>query len=163
MFVIYRLISFDGLIAIIKERPPRAYPHLENVVIEQAPEEHGAVNSQDQVLNDDMDEDDHDDNVVEDDGTNTLIHDAFNVRMDDDDHEIDDFDDVHDIPLLEKAYKPLYKGSNITLISAVMLIMNLKVVNGYSNRSITLMLRYVIYFIDHTHIYMVKINSLYYI
>jgi len=162
MFVIYRLISFDGLITIIKERPPRAYPHLENVVIEQVPEEHGPTNSQDQV-NDDMEEDDHDDNVVEDDGTNTLIHDAFTVRMDDDDHEIEDFDDVHDIPLLEKAYKPLYKGSNITLISAVMLIMNLKVVNGYSNRSITLMLRYVIYFINHTHIYMVKINSLYYI
>ena len=58
---------------------------------------------------------DHIDNVVEDDGTNTLIHDSFNVRMDDDeedDHEnIDDFDDVHDIPLLEKAYEPFMKAS----------------------------------------------------
>ena len=50
---------------------------------------------------------DHIDNVVEDDGTNTLIHDSFNVRMDDDDdndddnENDDDFDDVHDIPLLD--------------------------------------------------------------
>ena len=30
---------------------------------------------------------------------------------DDNDHEnIDDFDDVHDLPLLEKAYKPLYEA-----------------------------------------------------
>ena len=52
---------------------------------------------------------DHTDNVVEDDGTNTLIHDSFNVRMDDDDDDDnendDDFDDVHDIPLLDKAYE----------------------------------------------------------
>ena len=63
-----------------------------------------------------IEEDDHTNNVVEDDGTNTLIHDSFNVRMDDDDddddddHENDDFDDVHDLPLLEKAYKPLMKA-----------------------------------------------------
>ena len=38
-------------------------------------------------------------------------HDSFNVRMDDDDNNdnenIDDFDDVHDIPLLDKGYEPL--------------------------------------------------------
>ena len=57
-------------------------------------------------VNNPIEEDDHTDNVDEDDGTNTLIHGSFNVRMDDDgddDHEnIDDFDDVHDIPILEK-------------------------------------------------------------
>ena len=59
-----------------------------------------------------IEEDDHIDNVVEYDGTNKLIHDSFNVRMDDDDDNdnIDDFDDVHDIPLLEKAYERLYEG-----------------------------------------------------
>ena len=30
---------------------------------------------------------DHIDNIVEDDSTNTLIHDTFNVRMDDDDDD----------------------------------------------------------------------------
>ena len=83
-------------------------------------------------------------NIVEDDGTNTLIHDSFNVRMDDDDDEnIDDFDDVHDLPLLEKACGPLYEGSNKNILSAILLIMNLKVMNGISKISITWMLRYV--------------------
>ena len=69
------------------------------------------MNNGEQV-NDHIEEDDHDDNIVEDDGTNTLIHDSFNVKMDDDhdhDHEnIDEFDNVHDFPVIKKAYKPLY-------------------------------------------------------
>ena len=81
-------------------------------------------------VNDPIEEDDHIDNVVEDDGTNRLIHDSFHVRMGDDDdgdHEnINDFDDVHDIPLLEKAYKPLYEGSNTNILYAILLIMNLR-------------------------------------
>ena len=92
---------------------------------------------------------DHTDNVIEDDGTNTLIHDSFNVRMDDDDDDDDDnendddFDDVHDIPLLDKAYEPLYEGSKTNLVSTILLIMNLKVMNGISNIAITRVLRYV--------------------
>ena len=90
---------------------------------------------------------DHIDNIVEDDGTNTLIHDSFNVRMDDDDDDdnenFDDFDNENDIPLLNKAYEPLYEGSKTILLSDVLLIMNLKVMNGISNISITWMLRYV--------------------
>ena len=124
---------------------------MENVVAEQASEEHGVVNTKDQV-NDHMEDDDHVDNIVEDDDTNTLIHDIFNVRMDNDDHENDNFDDVHDLPLLEKAYEPLYEGSNITPLYVVLLIMNLRVMNGFSNRSITQMLRCVILFIDHIYI-----------
>ena len=100
---------------------------------EQAPMEHGAMNNEEQV-NDHIEEDDNTDNIVEDDSTDTFIHDIFNVRMDDDDddhnHENDDFDDVHDLPLLEKAYKPLYEGSNANLIFVILLIMNLKVMNG---------------------------------
>ena len=65
-------------------------------------------------VNNPIEEDDHIDNVVEDDGTNALIHDSFNVIMDDgddDDNEnIDEFDDVHDIPLLDKAYEPFMKA-----------------------------------------------------
>ena len=77
----------------------------------------------------------------------TLIHDSFNVRMDDEDDDdnenINDFDDVHDIPILDKAYKPLYEGSKTNILSSILLIMNLKVMNGLSNISITWMLRYV--------------------
>ena len=94
-------------------------------------------------VNDPIEEHDHTNNVVEDDGTNTLIHDSFNVIMVDDDKNINDFDDVHDIPLLEKAYEPLYEGSKENPLSAIMLIMNFKVMNGLSNISITWMLRYV--------------------
>ena len=54
-----------------------------------------------------------------------------------DNENIDDFDDVHDIPLLEKAYEPLYEGSKTNLLSAILLIMNLKVMNGLSNISVT--------------------------
>ena len=65
--------------------------------------------------------------------------------MDDDDNNdnenIDDFDDVHDIPLLDKAYRLLHEGSKTNLLSAILLIMNLKVMNGLSNISIKWMLR----------------------
>ena len=92
-------------------------------------------------VNDDIEEHDHTDNIVEDDGTNTLIHDSFNVRMDDDHENIDDIDDDHYLPLLEMEYEPLYEGSKTNLLSIVLLIMNLKVMNGFSNIAITWMLR----------------------
>ena len=56
---------------------------------------------------------------------------------DDDDPKNDDFDDVHELPLLEKAYKPIYEGSNTNLLSVILLILNLKVMNGISNTSVT--------------------------
>ena len=111
--------------------------------------DHGAMNNEEQV-NDHIEEGDHTDNIFEDDGTNTLIHDTFNVRMDDDvDHENDDFDGVHDLTLLEKEHEPLYEGSKINIISAILLIMNLKAMIGLSNISVTWMLRYVIYSITY--------------
>ena len=114
--------------------------HLEEVFSEQVPEEHGAMNNGEQV-NDHIEEDDHTDSIVEDDGTNTLIHDTFNVTIydDDDDHENDDFDGVHGLPLLEKAYKPIYEGSDTNIFSVILFILNLKVMNGISNISATQM------------------------
>ena len=78
---------------------------------EQAQMEHGAMYNEEHV-NDHIEEDDHTDNIVEDDSTNTLMHDTIIVRMNDDhdhDHENDEFDDVHDLPFLEKAYESLYE------------------------------------------------------
>ena len=76
----------------------------DEVLSEQVPKEHGAMNNGEQ-FNDHIEGDDHIDSIVEDDDTNTLIHDTFSVRMgdDDNDHENDDFYGVHDLPLLEKA------------------------------------------------------------
>ena len=100
------------------------------------------MNIKDEV-NDPMEEDDHTpENTVEDDGTNTLIHATFSGRADHDDQ--DDFDDVHDLPVLDKAYEPLYEGSETTLLSAVLLLLNFKVMNALSNIAISRMLRYVI-------------------
>ncbi len=56
---------------------------------------------------------------------------------------IDDFNNIHDLPTLEKAEEPLFEGSRISVVSTVLLIMNLKVMNGFSNTSITLVLRYI--------------------
>ena len=49
---------------------------------------------------------------------------------DDDNENDDDFDDVHDIRLLKKEYEPLYECSKTNLLSAILLITNLKVMNG---------------------------------
>ena len=56
-------------------------------------QDHGVCIFNGEQVNDHIEQDDH-----VDDGTNTLIHDSFNVRMDDDDvdnEKDDDFDDVH--------------------------------------------------------------------
>ena len=48
-------------------------------------QDHGACMFNGEQVNDHIEQDDHADDVIEDDGTNTLIHNSFNVRMDDDD------------------------------------------------------------------------------
>jgi hypothetical protein len=102
-------------------------------------EEHGGANIQGED-NDPMEDDDHaPENTIEDDGINTLIHDTFSPSVSDDDD-----DDSLDVPLLEKAYEPLYKDSQTTLLSAVLLLLNLKVMSGLSNITMSRMLRYVI-------------------
>lgn len=109
-------------------------------------EEHGGVNIEAED-NDPMEDDDHaPKNTIEDDGTNTLIHDTFSTSIADHDDQ-DDLDVVHDLPLIEKAYEALYEGSEMTLLSIVLLLVNLKVTNGLSNTTMPRMLRCVIYVI----------------
>ena len=69
----------------IKKRHPTTY-RPEEVLSEQVLEEHRAILNGEQV-NDHIEEDDHTDNVVEYDGTNSVIHDSFHVRVDDDDDD----------------------------------------------------------------------------
>jgi hypothetical protein len=78
-----------------------------------------------------MEEDDTNNIVELDDGTNRLVQDIF-VSIDE-----DNFDDIHDVPLLEKAQQPLYEGSRKNIISSIMLLVNLKVLNGLSNTCLT--------------------------
>ena len=63
-----------------------------------------------------------------------------------------DDEDVIDIPILEKTYKPLYQGSQTTLLLTIVLLVNLKVLNSISNIAMSHMLRYVIFFIFNVSI-----------
>lgn len=99
--------------------------------------EHGGVNIEvegNDTMEEDQDDEDHDDQNDHDD-------------QDDNDDDDDGDDDVEfDVPLLEKAEQPLYEGSKTTLLAAVLLLVNLKVMNGLSNVAMTRMLRYAIFF-----------------
>ena len=110
--------------------------------------EHGGVSIEGED-HDPMEDDDHlSKNTFEDDGTNALIHDTFGTgATDDDDYDEDENEAIHDIPLLEKENKALYEGSHSTLLSVIILLVNLKVMNGLSNITMSHMLRFVIYVI----------------
>jgi hypothetical protein len=92
----------------------------------------------DQVINDDI----NGDNVSysnQEDEIHRLIQDTF-APMDEDNQ-----DDSHYVdPLLEKSRQPLYEGSKTNLLSAILLLVNLKVLNGLSNTCLTKILRYLI-------------------
>ena len=103
------------------------------------------VNIEDQV-SDPIEEDDNN-NIVQDDGTNELIQDLFTQVNEDED--IDDID--LDVPLLDKENTPLYEGSRENIISATLLLVNLKVLKGLSNTCMTQIIRYVICFITYTY------------
>ena len=55
----------------------------------------------------------------------------------------DNLHDIHNVPLLKKAQEPLYEGSTKNIIFAILLLVNLKVLNGLSNTCFTQLLRYV--------------------
>lgn len=84
-------------------------------------------------------------NMIEEDVTGTTDEDD----EDDDSHASDDDDDEEnpDTPIIEKTHEPLYQGSQTTLISAILLLVNLKVMNGISNVAISSMLRYNVIFV----------------
>jgi hypothetical protein len=68
-----------------------------------------------------------------------LIQDTF-APMDEDNQ-----DDSHDVdPLLEKSCQPLYEGSTKNILSTILLLVNLKVLNGLSNTCLTQILSYLI-------------------
>ena len=92
--------------------------------------EHGGVNIHVED-NTPMEEDDNvPEDMIEEDGIGVGDEEAHNdgTRNFDNDDE-----DGLDIPLLEKAHKPLYEGSQTTLLLAIVLLVNLKVMNGLSN------------------------------
>jgi hypothetical protein len=144
--------NFNTLFVNIKTMPPKCRP-LESYLPSSSKnttlqgEEHGDQNIEDRVLNDDMDGD----NVIDtnqEDEIHRLIQDTFSP-MDEDNQ-----DDIHDVdPLLEKSRQPLYEGSTTNLLSVILLLVNLKVLNGLSNTCLTQILRYVMYYLCHADMY----------
>jgi hypothetical protein len=130
-----------------KCRPPESYFPSSSINTTLQGEEHGDQNIEDRVLNDDMDGD----NVIDtnqEDEIHRLIQDTF-APMDEDNQ-----DDIHDVdPLLEKSRQPLYEGSTTNLLSSILLLVNLKVLNGLSNTCLTQILRYVMYYLCHDDMY----------
>ena len=99
------------------------FPHNYSINTLQG-EEPGDHDIEDQVLNDPMDEDDVIDTNGEDE-INRLFQDTFAPL----DHE-DNLHDIHDVPLLEKSQEPLYEVSTTNILSAILFVVNLKVLNG---------------------------------
>ena len=97
-----------------KCRLPESYlPHNSRNTTLQG-EEDGDHNIEARVLNDPMDEDE----------INRLIQDTFSPLDEDKLH------DIHDVPLLKKYEEPLYKRSTTNILSTILLLVNLKVLNG---------------------------------
>ena len=82
--------------------------------------------------------------MIEEDGIGAGDEEAHNDGTSESDN---DDEDGFDIPLLEKAHDPLYEDSQTNLLSTIVFLVNLKVMNGISNVSMSRMLRYVIFVI----------------
>ena len=118
--------------------PPKSYLPHNSINTTLKGEENGDHNVEDQVVNDPMDE--YDVNDTKDEGEiNRLIQDTFSPL------DGDKLHDIHDVPLLEKSQEPLYEGSTTNLVSVILLLVKLKVLNGFSNACFTQILRYVMY------------------
>jgi hypothetical protein len=120
-----------------------APPSISRNDVVQAEEHH-----HDQANEDLMEEDDGtnqvNDPMEDDDGTNQMIQDLFSQPDEDGENA-----GIYDEPLLEKENKRLYEGSRENLLSATLLLVNLKVMNNLSNTCMTQILRYVICFISY--------------
>ena len=112
-------------------------------------EEHGGVNIQVED-NTPIEEDDNGpENIIEEDAIGAVdedTHDDGTSTFDNDD------EDGLDIPILEKVNKPLYEGSQTTLLFSIVLLVNLKVMNGLSNVAMSRMLRYALFVIFNVSI-----------
>ena len=104
-----------------------------------------------EVKGNDTMEEDHDDEDHDDQNDHNDQDDHDDQDDDDDDDDYDDVDIELDVPILEKAHKSIYEGSKTTLLATVLLLVNLKVMNGLSNVAMTRMLRYAIFFHYFTH------------
>ena len=143
--ILYIYANITLLFVIVKRNRPRALLEEEEVQFVQVHVDqevlHGEIFCD--RANDHMEADNDANNTIEEDGTNRFIYETFNnVGIYDDGSQ---FDDAYDIPVLHRESEPIYEGLNISLLSALFMLLNLKVVNGMSNTRVTQVLTYVIY------------------
>jgi hypothetical protein len=117
----------------VKINPPRCFSldkyspsSSRNIIVQDAED---GMDIEDQVSP--MEEDDTNNIVEPDDGTNRLIQDIFSLI------DVENNDDIYDVLLLEKEEQPLYEGSRINIISIIMFLVNLKVLNVFSYTCLT--------------------------
>ena len=80
-----------------------------------------------------MAEENDDIDIIHNDGINRLINDTYHASSMD--YNFDGY--VEDVPLTEKDEIPLYGGSKTNILSAILLLVNLKVLNGLSDTCLT--------------------------
>jgi hypothetical protein len=131
-----------GTILVFMMNPQNIAPGISRNYVVQDEEHHDQAN---QDLMEEYDGTNQvNDLMEEDDGTNQIIQDLFS-QLDEDGDNVG----IYDEPLLEKENKRLYEGSRVNLFSATFLLVNLKVMNDFSNTCMTHILRYVICFISY--------------
>ena len=112
--------------------PQNIAPSISRNDVVQVDQEH----HHDQTNEDLMEEDDGtnqvNDPMEEDDGTNQMIQYLFSQSDEDGENA-----GIYDEPLLEKANKRLYEGARENILSATLLLVNLKVMNNLSNTCMT--------------------------
>ena len=96
-----------------------------------------------------VDHDDSNETIHINDGTNQMLQELYGES---DDDGGDSSDGIYDVPLIERSSERLFEHSNATLLSATLLLVNLKVMNNLSNRCMTQLLRYAICIYDHIYI-----------
>ena len=133
-FIVYT--NFAWLFVIIKSELSSNFPHniapsISRNDVVQVEEHH-----HDQANEDLMEEDDRtnqvNDPMEDDDGINQMIQDLFS-QPDEDGENVG----IYDETLLEKANKWLYEGSRENILSTTLLLVNLKVINNFSNTCMT--------------------------
>jgi len=83
--------------------------------------------------------------IIENEGINRLIHDTL-VSMDENTPMDEIYEDIHYVPSIDKTHKSLYKESKTNILSALLLLVNLKVLNKISNTCMPHILRYTRFF-----------------
>jgi hypothetical protein len=87
----------------------------------------------------------NDTNIIENEGIYRVTHKTF-AYMDDFTLLDEIYDDIHNLSLIDKVHKPLYKESKTSVLFFILMLVHLKILYDISNTCMTQILRYVRWF-----------------